>query len=778
MDNNENLTYTPDEDISLDSILAEYEAERALEAPRPAPVKLEGEESNHIVYDSREQAIGEAEILSVSSYEVSVPLKDDIEVPETVTEDDQPSLKKMDSFEELHRGEEPFFENDPKQASFFESVPKQEAEPAVEQGPEADETRIFAKYVDAPVKEDVQTSIDELIVDVKVEDSSDEEYATAREYERPERERQASREPDFKEKVLGPIIGLMAASAIRRDEKRKLEREKFESRKREEVPELRADKAAALYAAQADSTKIRCYLASVFTLVLAYLSFGLPAMGLLGKSPAVRALVCLILMLVVVVIGLDIFTKGIMTLIRKKPGAESLIAISAVVSTLDAVLIVIKGGPDGFIPFCGVTALSMTFAIWGSYLSCKSFAMSFASAAATENPSVVLSLSGIDEEGGVLAKSKRPITGFVRTAEAADVFESAYRIIAPILMGAALILSAFCFFASKECTDYVHTLAACTAACGSLSALFGFAFPFSVLVKRLVKSGVAIAGYAGTAELGRIRRVLVTDTDIFPVSTLSIADVSIAESARPDTVIAYTGSLIAASGMGIAPLFTELMRKNACSIQKVEDFACHEGGGLVARVNGDLVYVGSSGFMQLMGIRLPKGSAAKSSVFVAINDSLSGIFAIGYKPVASVQRALVSLLRSKKEPLFAIRDFNITPMLVKQKFRLPNDRYDFPSFADRYRISAPETEELGTVVATFARGGLNSVAGLASRGQKLYTRLIICLVISLLGTFLGLVFMLYLCWTGAYDSASCGNLMIYMLLWMVPVGVVSLGLRN
>jgi hypothetical protein len=272
--------------------------------------------------------------------------------------------------------------------------------------------------------------------------------------------------------------------------------------------------------------------------------------------------------------------------------------------------------------------------------------------------------------------------------------------------------------------------------------------------------------------------VLVSDNDLFPLRTLSVADIAIAEGARADLVISYTGSMIAAAGMGIAPVFTELMRSNACSMQRVEDFACHEGGGLVARINGDLVYVGTSGFMQLMGIRLPRGASSKTAAYTAINDTLCGIFSVNYKPVASVQRALVSLLRSGTEPLFAVRDFNITPLLVKQKFRLPSDSYNFPSFADRYRISSPVAEDSGTVAAMFTRGSLNSVAGLAGRGRKLYNRTGVSLALSLLGAVLGLAFMLSLCWGGAYDSASCGNLMAYMLLWLVPTLVVSFGLRN
>ncbi|MEG2104423.1 MAG: hypothetical protein RRY04_04425, partial [Oscillospiraceae bacterium] len=603
------------------------------------------------------------------------------------------------------------------------------------------------------------------------------EYAPSEDYSRPEPDENAPREPDLKEKLLAPLIGLISAAATRRQAKFAEERKRAAKEKAHQLPELRPEKAALLYENQSQSLLLRCFFATALCLVLMYLSYGFPAIGLLGSSLKIRTLVCLIVELVVMLVGLDVFTNGIITLFKGKPGAESLIAVSCLVSVLDAGYMVFFGKLAFGLPFSAVSALSVTFALWGSYFACQAYAISFHTAAAAKNPSVVLSKSGGDEGGRVLAKAKRPVTGFVRESESADIFENAYRLFAPLLLIAAVILSLFCVLASKKCEGFLHTLSACTAVSASFSAIFGFAFPFSVLAKRLSRSGVAIAGCAGCAELSKTRRVAITDTDVFPVRTLSVADITLAEGISPDKVVSYTGSMISAAGMGIAPVFTELMKKNGCTMKKVEDFACHEGGGIVARINGDQVYVGSSSFMQLMGIRLPKGSNSKSAVFTAINDDLAGAFEINYVPVTSVQRALVSLLRGKAEPVFAVRDFNITPMLIKQKFRLPPTACDFPPFADRYRISSPDVEDAGTVVAMFSRGGLNSVAGLAKRGKKLYFGLQLCTALSVLGVVLGMIIMLATLWTGSYAAASCGNMLTFMILWLVPVLVISFGLR-
>lgn len=824
----DNLNFTASsDDLSVEAILAEYEAEngiikRGVEMPPQEP-------SRPINMDVAENdTIGTAEVGSLSTVHgldgasksaEKTPLSDLLrrlesergvsQRPEDTAERGGPitgggkpavsieEIMLMSDIEEITNAGAPSaggenISDRPEKPSTAETEPQIPTDTAIEDKTEATsptmrqifsedsestptETLFGAGETSGPPAVDGRTSASE------INDAADgTEYAEDGEYDSDAYgdERTDPNKPDLREKLLTPLIAVMAYSAAKREKRRAEARAKREAISKEEYPELAPDKAAMLYAQQSASLKFRCIFASVLTLILVYLSYGLPAAGLLGKSPTVLALVCMILELTVMLIGLDIFTNGMTSLMRGKPGAESLISVSAIVSMIDAVYIALTGNTKLGIPFCGVSALSMTFALWGSKMSCESFAISFFIASSAEDPTVILSESGIDEEGCALAKSKRPVTGFVRNAESADVFENAYKLFAPVLIAGSLILSLFCYLVSESCSSFIHTFGASISICASLSSFLGFALPFSVTARRLARSRVAIAGYGGCAELGRIRRIVITDNDVFPSRTISIADISIAEGTSPQKVISYTGSMISAAGMGAAPVFTQLMRKNGCAMQKVEDFACHEGGGILARINGDHVYVGTAAFMRLMGVRLPKNATSKTAVYTAINDTLAGFFSMNYTAVASVQRALVTLLSGNNDPIFAIRDFNVTPLLLKQKFRLPTGVYDFPSFADRYRMSSPEYEEKGTVAAMYSRGGLGAVAGLSKRGRKLYIALRICSVLSVLGSVIGVVLILALCWGGAYDSASCGNIMTYMLLWLVPLFVISYGLRN
>ena len=182
--------------------------------------------------------------------------------------------------------------------------------------------------------------------------------------------------------------------------------------------------------------------------------------------------------------------------------------------------------------------------------------------------------------------------------------------------------------------------------------------------------------------------------------------------------------------------------------------------------------------MNLMGIRLPQKLSTRSSLFTAINGSLVGIFYIEYKPVSSVQDALVLLLHSNLEPIFAIRDFNITPLMIKSKFRMPTDSFKFPAYAERYRISGAQPDHGSRVAAVLAREGMGPLVDVADRGRRLHLGVRAATIISAAGSIFGLVMMFLLCWLGAFDSATVSNVITFMLLWLIPIALIIAGMHR
>ena len=650
---------------------------------------------------------------------------------------------------------------------------QQEAPEPIPEEPEADQT--------APAEAESTVLV--------VEDSADgAEYADAdAALEPPETEEESDAPAGRKttrERFLSPLVALAALLTLRRNQREKAaRRQAAEERAREQAPEMSPAKAVRFYGAQMPSLKLRGRLAVILCAIMLYLSFAwyspaLPLTGALKDNIRTVSLLLMILELTVMIVGLDVFTGAVLSIRRRRMGAETLAAASCVLSLLDAVVTAATRMDTYGIPFCAVSAISLTFAVWGAYYGCRGRRTSFRVLTASKSLYTVTGETGLTSKSVALLKSRQSVKGFVRRSEETDFGEQVYNALTPFLMAAALVLGLLASVAHHQPKAAVHCVSILLAASASFSGAICFALPFAAAARKLYQSGAAIAGWSGVRDIGKSRQVVITDADVFPKGTVEISSIRILEGSFSHKVISATASVIAASGNGLAAPFAELVRRNGYAINRVENFEPHDGEGMSAIVNGESVLVGSTGFMNLMGIRLPQKLTTRNSVYTAINGVLVGIFVINYKPVSSVQDALALLLHSNMEPIFATRDFNLTPRMIRQKFRLPTDSFKFPSYTERFRISGAEPERDSRVAAVIAREGMGPLVDAAERGRRAYNGVRAAAIFSAVGSVLGLLILFMLCWAGAFDSATASNVITFMLLWLIPLAVIVVALRR
>lgn len=581
----------------------------------------------------------------------------------------------------------------------------------------------------------------------------------------------------FQDAVLNPLMARLAAVAYRIREHNSAVHASANTEE-ELGPEPDAETAAKYYGGQVKSLRFRCRAAMIVCIPLIYISLGLPVFGVLKSSPSVAALVCLMMQLTVMLIGLDVITNGFFNLVRRTPGLESLVFLSCVFSALDAVVLAITGSDAVGLPFCAVSAFSVACCLWSALNTCRGFKSTFRTLAVDKDPYTVSADSEVVKDSITVLKSKRDTAGFIHRSEEAGPADTIYAALAPYLIAASVILGLLATILSGNYANILHVFAAVTAPCAPFAALVAFAIPFRTAARKLARTGSAIAGWSGASDIGRSKHLIVTDKDLFTARNISIEDIRILDGAFPDKVISYTGSVIVASGSCLATAFTDLMQRNNCTLMPVEAFTCNESGGLSALVNGEEVLVGSSAFMNLKGVHLPQQLSAKNVVFTSINGLFVASFKIKYVPVQSVQNALFALLRTKIAPIFAVRDFNITPLMLGQKFKMSTDGFDFPAYRKRYAMSAAEPSDYTQTAGIVARDGLGPLVSVANLGRQLYSTVRICVILALLCTVIGVVLMFALCAIGAFDSATVANLFVYMGLWLVPVILLNFSLKR
>jgi hypothetical protein len=491
-----------------------------------------------------------------------------------------------------------------------------------------------------------------------------------------------------------------------------------------------------------------------------------------GKSPLdtrgsfIATGVLLALLLVSMMIGVEQMYSGLVRLLRKQAGYETLNFFACLASAAAAVYALITKNFSTGLPYCAAASMAVTAGLWGEKVHYRAFTETMKTATSASMPAGVVTEVADEINRIVTRKVPGRTGGFYNRLVTEDVAARTFKAAAPILVAASVVLAVYAGIAKQRYNDIPFYLAALLTAATPLSASAAFALPFCSTARRLRKAGAAVAGWGGAEDMFTSDGVSVTDDDLFPPENISVSGVRVFDNVSPERAVRYTASMIAASGSGLARLFTKLASKQGSTLMKVDDFTCYEGG-IGGTIRGDRVFTGNAAFMKLMGIRIPPNLNLKNAAFTAINKRLIAVFILEYVPVKSVQYALVALLRHKVRLFFAVRDFGIMPVMLEQKYKIPVDDVEYLPIRSSYELSDIERAQTGRVAALLAREGLLPFAEAVTGARRLRNTATAATVFSVLSAVVGLLIMFIINWVGGGAASGAVNLVFYMLAMFV-----------
>ncbi len=540
-------------------------------------------------------------------------------------------------------------------------------------------------------------------------------------------------------------------------------------------------KAASKYANRVPSLRFRVFGAFVVVVLMAlttWLFTAGKAMPLIGHTWRGNVAGLLIMELIVAALGMDVLTRGLEDILTLQPGAESLVFVSTAMSVIDGFVMLVTGNYDRGLPMAVISAVSIMAALSAR----KSFYMAYCDSlkgarATSASFGVATDTKGM-EDRRILKKISGEAFGFYAKLTSPDQSEKFYDDVSPLLVIASFSLAFIATVGHADPGGFTHTFSILTAVSAAFPATALFALPFKYAASTLRHSGAAIAGYAGARDITESDGALITDLDLFPAGSVRMEGVKLFEGVDRQKALAASASLVIASDSGLRRLFEEFLKSQTLQRKRVDDFACYDGGGIGGLVDGQRVLVGTGAFMSLMGLRVPEAMNTVGSVFAAVDDELVCMYSLSYAPSGSVQSSLVSLLAANTNILMAVRDFNVTPNTVKQRFKVSMDGVEYLPIETAYSLSRNELPEGGGVSAMLCRTGLAPFAEVINRGKLLKLITDLNTVISCAGTAISGLVMFYLSWCGAYAAASALNILLFMSLIGAFVYIMSQAVRK
>ena len=583
-------------------------------------------------------------------------------------------------------------------------------------------------------------------------------------------------EPDPERPAPDPKEARELARAERREkrqaEKRRRQLERFqkkEARKKraQEQPEhtFASPEAAYAFYAAASGMRLRLLVSTLLCLgsvLLLVLSTPLIT-GAFSDHAAVFSAAMLGLLLLQAVCSYDVCLSGVIALLRFRFDQYSMLFLALCVVVADAFFAVAEGRT----PFCTVAGILLLLALWGRDLLYDARRRSLRAISNMDEPVAAIREEKAWHGYDCIFRAPGDAEQFAVQLEMPDAGSRIMRVWAPGMTAVTLALSVLTSLRTGE--HFLWAWSAMLLASFPAGILIAYAKPFSALARRLYRAGAAIAGWQGARILSGEAGLIVEDADLFPPQNVTQGGMKLYGSRPAPMVIGYANAVVQTAGSGLVPLFEQMMHDQNGRRYTVDTFRRYEGGGLGATIRGDVVLMGSIAFMKLMRVRVPEGTRLKQAVYLSVNGELTAVFALNYAPAESVRAGLSAVLRAGSlVPVLATRDFMITPQFLKLRYKIPPEHIEFPIVEERARLSSQEIPRTGPQGALMARSSFASFAGSVVSARTLRGAAIIAMIVALAGSVLGTALMFFLTFLGSSFSASCWNLFLYTVLWLIP----------
>ena len=363
-------------------------------------------------------------------------------------------------------------------------------------------------------------------------------------------------------------------------------------------------------------------------------------------------------------------------------------------------------------------------------------------------------------------KRKGTLRGFYTAAQQLSPAERVNVLLLPLLLAAATVLAGVVCIGGDRVAEFCYVWSALLCASVPLSLSLCGTLPLRKLNRRLGRNGCAVAGYSGAKAISTSGRLVATDADLFPPGMV-VYDGMQAYNEDTSKMISYAAAVSREAGSHLWPLFDQLLSQEGGVRYKPDDLLFCEEGAFGGTIHGETVMLGSAYFMKSRHMTMPRDLKKKYNLFLSVDGQVKAAFAIRYDASRSVEWALRALRRSRIEPVLAVRGGNITPGMLKNKFKF-DAKPIYPDVYTRVELSEDEKEQAQQADALIYREGLMPFAETVIGSRRCCRMVKWSAALSWFGSLCGILLSYYLSSVSAFNALNAGYILVFALLWLLP----------
>lgn len=484
----------------------------------------------------------------------------------------------------------------------------------------------------------------------------------------------------------------------------------------------------------------------------------------------------------------SVIRSGIAKLFRNRSDCDSVCAVSCVISLLTAVLQLVdtndlqQGRSFIYIP---AAMLGLVFNSFGklSMISRAKKNYRFISADAAKYFAEVIDgqseasafTKGVMSELPYLVTLRKAelLTDFLKKSYCEDMADRVAKRLVPISLIVAAVTGALVYFIPTGITvngvnvfdnnmywaSSVMTGLLCAMA--PFSMMFMVNTPFRRATKRMLRNGCTLLGYTSAEEFAETNSVLMDASTLFPKSAVEVTNIKPCKqqnsinSISLDTAIILAASLAIKSGSVLSGLFFDMIGGNREMLADIDGCVYEDNMGVMGWYGNKRVFMGSREHMKHHSIKIPELSAiakysrnGSDSLYLAVGGELAVIFFIRLTANPVVKANIKELTGRGVSVVLKTTDSVLTIGRITDLFDVDPEKIRIigSSLHDLYNECTKYTTNGSGALS--CSGSFVSLAKGVNSAKKLIKDVAASRNVTIAGTVLGVLLMLYMAFTG------------------------------
>lgn len=500
----------------------------------------------------------------------------------------------------------------------------------------------------------------------------------------------------------------------------------------------------------------------VLLLIAVYLSASatmrLPIPGVMSYAnhPEVYFGVLIGLAVLSMVFGADLIWDGVRSAVHRKVNFGTLVTLALVLAIAHSVVQMLS--PTGELTYPCV-AMAALFVLMRARMAQATASRNTYRMAAEHS-----TLTGVYlHADGTPYLEKRPLEDaqeFVH-AVAYDAWGSRVeRLYTPMAAVAALVLALIVAAATRDSGRFLFAFSAMLAVSCQLGLLMAVGLACRGTTQRLAKDSAALAGMASALRMADAPQIKLSEEDLFPAGSIRVDDyIDLRGTLNEEEALAYAAAVQLDTALG--KVLAEALRRRYGEPLQAESIVQYDNGGRRGQVAGKDVVLGTAACMQEQEIPIPSLPNEKESLFLAVDGTTQAVFEITYSITNAVYAAMQGLEEHQTGVLFEAKD---CPLSVEQLADLLGVQTGMIQAAERQ-----EPTEGGELLAILTRDSTSAFSGCMDAACLLGRLSATGVILGTVAAALGMLLAAYLCFVFAPLSASPIRMLLYALLWFIPI---------